>query len=1123
MRALPAPRTRVFWALAMSLVAILLLAGCSTSPSNNNNSTAPTISSLTPNQGVVGASVTIAGTNFGASQGTSTVTFNGTSAGTASSWSATSIAINVPTGATSGNVVVTVNGTASNGASFTVLVPPSITLLNPNQAPVGATVTITGTGFGSPQGTSTVKFNGTAATASAWTATSITVTVPNGAATGNVVVTVGGLASGGSAFTVLPSPSITSLGSPSGSIGSSLTITGTNFGASQGTSTVNFNGTSAGNATAWSATSITVNVPSGATSGNVVVTVNGGPSNGVAFTVAPFITNLSRSSGAVGTAVTITGLNFGATQGASTVAFNGTVATTVTAWSAISITANVPTGATTGSVVVTVGALASNGVSFTIVVPPGITSLSVTQGSVGDAVTITGTAFGASQGSSSVTFNGTSAGTASAWSDTSVTVTVPTGATTGPVVVVVNGASSNSIGFTVAPVISSLNPSSGGITSSVTIAGANFGASQGASTVTFNSIPATATAWSDTGITATVPTGATTGNVVVTVGGLASNGVNFTVTLAPVITSLSPNLGGVTTSVTISGTNFGASQGASTVTFNGTSAGTASAWSATSITVAVPAAASLGNVVVTVGGVASNGIPFDVTLSCPLTAGGKENLLNGGFVFSVDGFVDSKGSPAGTGPFQATGVFKADGAGTVTAGELDSGHIYSTSFNQQTISSGCYNLGSDQRGYMFWNLSGGGSATFAISVRNDGTLGHVILFDDFNPGTSPATRGEGTFKKQTLTTFSASNFSGSYAFGFTGANNDTGGTPPVADYQRMAAVGVLTAGGSALTISNAVIDIAQVNNGALQNVDDVPEAATGSGFTAPDSFGRGTLTVAVSSASLGCSGTCTATFSYYIVSASDIYLQGLGGNNNPMWNGEALSQTGTFGSAGALSGTAILSATGEDVINHNYTVLALGQVSSNGSGSVSAFLDKVSNGTVQSTGTTQITGGAFTVSANGLGSVTIGSAGSTQPFSVAMVTQNTGFVLEGTAASPAVNIMTGTLVPQTVTTTVSSAHAFALGTGDPADSNANVQVGSLTTSSPNFTGTADDSAGLNCSTGCLNAGQAIGGTYTVDSNGRISITVTGGGGGTAVGWVLDTTDFVAFSPDTNAAFFIFNQ
>jgi hypothetical protein len=80
----------------------------------------PIITSLSTNSGPVGTSVTITGNNFGTQQGTSTVTFNGTAAAAASSWSNTSITVTVPTGATSGNVVVTVNGLASNGVNFTV-------------------------------------------------------------------------------------------------------------------------------------------------------------------------------------------------------------------------------------------------------------------------------------------------------------------------------------------------------------------------------------------------------------------------------------------------------------------------------------------------------------------------------------------------------------------------------------------------------------------------------------------------------------------------------------------------------------------------------------------------------------------------------------------------------------------------------------------------------------------------------------------------------------------------------------------------------------------------------------------------------------------------------------------
>jgi len=82
----------------------------------------PNLTSLSPTSGAVGSSVTITGTNFGASQGTSTVTFNGTTA-TPTSWTATSIVAPVPSGATTGNVVVTVGSSFSNGLSFAVTSP----------------------------------------------------------------------------------------------------------------------------------------------------------------------------------------------------------------------------------------------------------------------------------------------------------------------------------------------------------------------------------------------------------------------------------------------------------------------------------------------------------------------------------------------------------------------------------------------------------------------------------------------------------------------------------------------------------------------------------------------------------------------------------------------------------------------------------------------------------------------------------------------------------------------------------------------------------------------------------------------------------------------------------------
>ena len=85
----------------------------------SQTSAAPSITNLSVTSGSIGTVVTISGANFGSSQGTSTVRFNGTAA-TPTSWSASAIGVPVPNGATTGPIVVTVNNVTSNGATFTV-------------------------------------------------------------------------------------------------------------------------------------------------------------------------------------------------------------------------------------------------------------------------------------------------------------------------------------------------------------------------------------------------------------------------------------------------------------------------------------------------------------------------------------------------------------------------------------------------------------------------------------------------------------------------------------------------------------------------------------------------------------------------------------------------------------------------------------------------------------------------------------------------------------------------------------------------------------------------------------------------------------------------------------------
>ncbi|HEY2499392.1 MAG TPA: IPT/TIG domain-containing protein [Candidatus Angelobacter sp.] len=324
---------------------------------------------------------------------------------------------------------------------------------------------------------------------------------------------------------------INSLVPSSGAIGDQVTITGSGFRDTQAPQSVGFNGIIAP-VVSWSDTIIVVMVPTGVPLGDASVSVKGprgfGFSNAVTFSVKPGVGQLSPSVGPVGAPVTVAGTNFGDSQGSSTITLGG-VSLTPSQWTDPQISVTVPAGFPAGSaeLVVTVNGLSS--APQPLLVIPVIISDSPAEASVGTPATLTGSSFGGQQGQSTLTFNGVPA-IPSAWSDTSITAPVPVGATTGPLVVTVNGLATNGLPFNVQPKITSLGPASGAVNSLVTITGTTFGQTQGFGSVTFNGLNAVVQSWSDSAISVFVPPNATTGNIVVTTGILlTSNGVNFAV------------------------------------------------------------------------------------------------------------------------------------------------------------------------------------------------------------------------------------------------------------------------------------------------------------------------------------------------------------------------------------------------------------------------------------------------------------------------------------------------------------------------------------------------------------------------------------------------------------------
>lgn len=318
----------------------------------------------------------------------------------------------------------------------------------------------------------------------------------------------------------------------------------------------------------------------------------------------PWISGITPATGGPGAFVKVEGANFGTPSG--TVTINGS-SMEVGSWTPSEIEAVVASGATTGSLVVTNG-MASNSVPFTVPSSPTISSVSPAFGATGNSITISGYNFGTA---GEVSFNGVSA-TVTSWGMDTIICTVPSGTTTGPVIVTVGSTASNGYNFTVASSILGISPSQGSVGTQVTITGSGFGSAQGTSVVTFNGIPATPSSWSDTSIVVNAPNGVSTGKIAVQEGGMVTTGPLFTV--APAISALLPASGPAGTLVTISGSNFGVSQGTSSVTF-GQLSSTPSQWSSNRIVVAVPSSAVTGSVVVTVSGQASNPLQFTVGTS----------------------------------------------------------------------------------------------------------------------------------------------------------------------------------------------------------------------------------------------------------------------------------------------------------------------------------------------------------------------------------------------------------------------------------------------------------------------------------------------------------------------------
>ena len=405
-------------------------------------STGLTITAVNPTTGVAATEVTIFGSQFGANVAQNIVKFNGVAATVTRATTAQLRAI-VPAGATSGSISVEVAGQRVTGPFFTVF---GISQLDPAVGTPGTVVTINGDAFSLVPSGNTVLFNGAFATVTSASARQLLVVVPLGATTGTVTVKVDNLVATGPAFTVSPS-AISDISPNRGFPDSDVIINGQGF-DTQNAPLVKFNGLGA-DVKKLSSTQIKVTVPTTATTGYVTVEYSARLLSGPIFTVIQTnVASIQPSSGPPGTTVTINGTGFNTDVGHVVLKFNG-VPADIQSITETQIIAIVPQGAQTGNISVKYGKREIYGPVFTVQ-QLSLASVAPASGPVGTTVTLTGTGFDATLAGTLVTFNGVSATVVSATS-TDIIVTVPALATSGDLVLTVNGFQMNGGIFTVTP------------------------------------------------------------------------------------------------------------------------------------------------------------------------------------------------------------------------------------------------------------------------------------------------------------------------------------------------------------------------------------------------------------------------------------------------------------------------------------------------------------------------------------------------------------------------------------------------------------------------------------------------------------------------------------------------
>jgi YD repeat-containing protein len=421
-----------------------------------------TISGVTPaGPYLPGATITLAGQGFSLLPSGNIVTFAGANGTTipvpVTTSNPASLTLQIPQTAVSGALSISVAPQTVTGPNIQ-LQTLQITSISPNTPVVSGTrITINGQGFNADIGGNAVRFagvNGTTISVNPITASStqLIVDVPSGVVSGNVAVTGGGQTATGPILQIqtLQVTGSTPVGPYVPGAVFTLTLTGQGFSLIANDNTVVFpgaNGTTIPVTASSNSNQLTVQVPSGATSGIITVTVGGQTAQEPSlYFLAPRITSISPSSPVVPASIlTISGQDFN-TNGTNLVSFAGNVSVPVITTNPNQLTVQVPLYALTGAISISVGTATTIGPVVNII-PLAITSVQPNTGvQIYSSVTITGQGFPAvpllnysptfnvsfKSGSGEVSANNNNI---TQYSSTQMTVQVPPAAVSGPVII----------------------------------------------------------------------------------------------------------------------------------------------------------------------------------------------------------------------------------------------------------------------------------------------------------------------------------------------------------------------------------------------------------------------------------------------------------------------------------------------------------------------------------------------------------------------------------------------------------------------------------------------------------------------------------------------------------------